>query len=1269
MEKGVAQKMVLGGLLAAVLLVCGIPAGEIGNLSAVQAEDYKNLNPADSGDCSAADKDNVQWAVYDTDGDSTVDTLVISGQGEVKDVAERVNQYGDIPLALVIEDGITRIGALAFNGMDNLTGALALPDSVKVIDMLAFCSCSNLDGELTIPADIEEIGEFAFSGCNSLKGQVVLPQNVEKIPNFIYNNCESLTGPLKIPEGVTEIGNSAFNRCSGLTGALTLPDGLERIGSDAFNNCSGFTGKLAIPQAVESIGGRAFFNCTKLTGDLIIPEGVKEIELRTFYGCEGFDGKLSLPQGLETIGSGAFCGCKALTGELVLPDSLIEIKTDAFSGCSGFTGDLSFPEGISSIGMTTFYGCKNMSGTLVIPETVKEIGEAAFTSCGFTALSLPEGLESIGVDAFRQCSSLTGKLVLPSTVKTIEKSSFRSCNFTALSLPEGLESIGREAFMYNPFQSDIVIPEGVKTIGAEAFEYGRNMKGKVFIIPYSVESAGTWAFYRTEATVYDLSGSVSEADLDSKGSLNTVTKMVNGKQAGRAFLPQGVHDELAVYHQFPLDAYDDTENIIWYRDAGYQNRITAPVTVTADMTVYGKEKAEQTGFAVTDVPGLVYGGGDFVLETTGGQSDGAVTFSVPKENGVLTLSGNRAVIVGAGTVTVTAEKAGNADYKPVAAVKEITVSPKTVTESMVGEIAQQRYTGSPIIPEVIVRDGDNLLTRSRDYTVEYINNTAIGEKTGENPPTAVIKGMKNYTGEIKRFFTIMRPAAEVAIAEGKEQIAKIYGDDSFILEGITQTGDGALTYAVKEGEEVIAVSQTGEVSIKKAGTAVIAVSTKETVNYSPAAEKIITVTVDKALKAPYMPLSKLYVNLDCEKVGDVSLFTGWEWNAEDAEKTLVTDEAVTANAVYTGADKGNYKTEAIEVSIIRTDCAHVTGEVILSEDCECDQPPTCEKTGFGHKECVKCHHIVEVYIEISALGHTGGRAGCSSKAVCERCGKEYGELDSSEHGEIIVKDGKAAACTEDGYSGNKYCRDCGKKLEDGTVTKAAGHKWDAGRITKKATAKEKGEITYTCSVCGQTRTEELIATGAVITDDATKAVYRVTKADNNGNSGTVQYVRPTNKGTKKINIPDTVTVNGKKYKITSISPGAFKNMKKLTRVTIGNSVITIGANVFSGCKALTAVTMGKNVKVIGNKAFYKCVKLKKIVIPAKVESIGKQAFFGCKSLKTITVKTKKLTAKKVGSKAFKGIAAKAKIKVPKSRKKAYRKLLKSKGAGAKVKVQ
>jgi hypothetical protein len=151
-------------------------------------------------------------------------------------------------------------------------------------------------------------------------------------------------------------------------------------------------------------------------------------------------------------------------------------------------------------------------------------------------------------------------------------------------------------------------------------------------------------------------------------------------------------------------------------------------------------------------------------------------------------------------------------------------------------------------------------------------------------------------------------------------------------------------------------------------------------------------------------------------------------------------------------------------------------------------------------------------------------------------------------------------------------------------------------------------------------------------------------------------------------IPAACKVEGITYTVTSIAEKAFKNNRKITGVVIGDKIKTIGAEAFSGCKKLKKVTLGKNVTAIGSRAFYNCSRLTAITIPSKVKKIGKEALARCGKLKKIVLATRKLTAKNVGKNAFKGISSRASIKVPKSKRKVYRTLLRKKGVGKKVSV-
>ena len=66
--------------------------------------------------------------------------------------------------------------------------------------------------------------------------------------------------------------------------------------------------------------------------------------------------------------------------------------------------------------------------------------------------------------------------------------------------------------------------------------------------------------------------------------------------------------------------------------------------------------------------------------------------------------------------------------------------------------------------------------------------------------------------------------------------------------------------------------------------------------------------------------------------------------------------------------------------------------------------------------------------------------------------------------------GKAATCTEDGLTEGKICSDCGETLLAQEVIPAQGHSWDSGVYTEP-TYDADGFTTYTCGVCGETKTE------------------------------------------------------------------------------------------------------------------------------------------------------------------------------------------------------
>ena len=94
---------------------------------------------------------------------------------------------------------------------------------------------------------------------------------------------------------------------------------------------------------------------------------------------------------------------------------------------------------------------------------------------------------------------------------------------------------------------------------------------------------------------------------------------------------------------------------------------------------------------------------------------------------------------------------------------------------------------------------------------------------------------------------------------------------------------------------------------------------------------------------------------------------------------------------------------------------------------------TCVDIGWNaYETCSRCDY--STYSEIPATGeHTGGTATCTSKATCDVCHGEYGEVDADNHGETEIRDAVEPTTSADGYTGDTYCKSCGEKLSNGEV--------------------------------------------------------------------------------------------------------------------------------------------------------------------------------------------------------------------------------------------
>ena len=331
-----------------------------------------------------------------------------------------------------------------------------------------------------------------------------------------------------------------------------------------------------------------------------------------------------------------------------------------------------------------------------------------------------------------------------------------------------------------------------------------------------------------------------------------------------------------------------------------------------------------------------------------------------------------------------------------------------------------------------------------------------------------------------------------------------------------------------------------------------------------------------------------------------------------------------------------------------------------SSDWTIDTAAACETVGSKSHHCTRCDSKKDV-TEIPASGHSWNDGAitteptCTDEGVktftCNACGKTRTEAVAA-LGHNYSSDwtiDTAAACETVG-SKSHHCTRCDSKKDVTEIPASGKHTWNNGVITKPATIAEEGVKTYTCTICGVTRTETIaklpmptvtpvptatptpaitsaptvtptpsVSVGTKITDKKTGNIYKVTSS--RSSSQTVAFIG--NKVKTSVTIPTTIKIKGATYKVTEISTNAFKNNRKLKKVVIGQNIVRIGKNAFYGCKKLTA----------------------------------------------ITIKSSRLTLKNIGKNAFKNTSPKATVKVPKKQKALYNQILKKRGLNKKAKVK
>ena len=454
-----------------------------------------------SGTCG----DNLTWVF-----NSTTNTLTISGTGKMTDY----HSSGSIPWGsycrsitkVVINDGVTSIGVLAFNSCVNLI-SVTIPSTVTSIGSCSFNNCNKLPS-IDIPEGVKTVEDGAFLDCKSFTS-FTFPASVSTIGIRVFESCSNLT---KIEvnssnNNYISVGGILFNKQKttlvryppAIQGNYTIPSSVTKIEEYAFEGCVHLA-SVSIPENVTNIGDEAFYRCTNLssikvsssnskyesindvlfnrnthmlikypagkTGEYTIPPSAKSIDIYAFFECTGLT-SITIPSSITSIGKFAFRGCTKLTS-VNLSANITSIQSFTFGGCSSLTSII-IPSSVTSIESNAFDGCTSLK-SITFEGNISSIGSSAFRSCSrLTSIVIPKNVSTIGNGAFQYCSSLTS-ITIPPKVSTVESSTFYGCNSLKSILLEGnITSIGTHAFYDCKSLTSFIIPDSVSVIGYIAF--------------------------------------------------------------------------------------------------------------------------------------------------------------------------------------------------------------------------------------------------------------------------------------------------------------------------------------------------------------------------------------------------------------------------------------------------------------------------------------------------------------------------------------------------------------------------------------------------------------------------------------------------------------------------------------------------------------------------------------------------------------------------------------------------------------------------------
>lgn len=356
-----------------------------------------------------------------------------------------------------------------------------------------------------------------------------------------------------------------------------------------------------------------------------------------------------------------------------------------------------------------------------------------------------------------------------------------------------------------------------------------------------------------------------------------------------------------------------------------------------------------------------------------------------------------------------------------------------------------------------------------------------------------------------------------------------------------------------------------------------------------------------------------YIHLEAPKAAESITLDQNEVSVKEGESFALTAAVAPEDAadevVWTSSDEavavvedGVVSTVGKGTAVITVTAGSVSAECTVTVTCNhskktyliVDEAATCAKEGKGHRLCTECDEVIEDNIVFQKLAHTWGEWKETKAATHTECGeKEHtctvcGEKQTAvivPLGKVDIAGATVTGIVDRGYTGKALTfsklavKVDGKLLTPGkdyTVSYKNNTNIGTASVTVTGNGIYAGTFTKIFAIKA--------AKGKVYNVDGIK--YKITNSRTDG-KGTVSVAGTTKSKSKltALTIKATVKIGGKNFKITAVSPNAFKNYTRLMRVKLGGNMKIIGRNAFYGCKNLKSVVItSRQITTVGKNA-------------------------------------------------------------------------------------